>query len=68
MFECRFCASLRMGETNYRIDARRSVVEILYSCETILQIVFPEGEHEWLRHCSGSSSQRLEKERKLPDK
>ena len=68
MYECRYCGSMRNREDIHNIDAKHSVVEIHYICGTILQIAFPAGEHEWLMHCNGSSSQRLEKKRKLPDK
>ena len=68
MYECRFCGSLRVNESNHRVDAKHSVVEAIYLCGSILRIVFPGGEHEWEQYCRGSSSQRLDKIRKLPDK
>jgi len=66
-YECKFCASLRNKERNYEIDSVRTI-EIEYYCGTILKVIFPAGDYEWIMYCAGSSSKSLEKIRKLPDK
>lgn len=67
-FECKYCGALRKVETICRVDAQQSIKEIEYECGTKLIIEFPVGEFDWQIYCSGSSSQRLDNNRKLPDK
>lgn len=67
-FECRYCGALRKTESNCKVNAQQAIREIEYECGSKLVIEFPAGEYEWLHFCSGSSSQRLDNSRKLPDK
>lgn len=67
-YECKFCGAMRKEESVYKVDAQQSVIEILYECGSILKVSFPGGVNEWDMYCRGSTSQRLDKSRKLPDK
>ena len=64
--ECKYCGALVNRESNYRIDARRSVYEVEYMCGTVLKIEIP-GETRWFQQCQGQSERMLDNYGKLPD-
>lgn len=64
--ECRYCRALKFRESNYRIDAKQSVIEIEFMCGTIVRVEIPGGTR-WVRECSGSTSHRVENYLKLLD-
>lgn len=58
-YECKYCHAIRKHEHTYRINNNQSVLDIQYFCGTVLKIFFPEGRHEWYKHCSGITSTKV---------